>query len=253
MISEQTLHTAAVWLEIGFAAAAFVALLFVTAPYGRHTRGGWGPTIPNAVGWVVMESPAVLLFAAVYALGDHAAEGVPLVFGGMWMFHYLNRTFVFPVRVRTHGKRMPLVIAGMAFGFNLLNAYVVARWVSHFGEYQVSWLGDPRFVVGALVFVGGMAINHRADTVLIGLRGAGGSGYRLPRGGMFEYVSSPNYLGEIVEWFGFALATWSLAGLAFAVFTAANVGPRAFSNHRWYRERFPDYPPGRKALIPFVW
>ena len=42
------------------------------------------------------------------------------------------------------------------------------------------------------------------------------------------------------------------AGLAFAVFTAANLGPRARSNHSWYQENFPDYPEGRRALIPGV-
>ena len=31
-----------------------------------------------------------------------------------------------------------------------------------------------------------------------------------------------------------------LGGLAFCVFTAANLIPRARSNHRWYREKFPD-------------
>ena len=65
-------------------------------------------------------------------------------------------------------------------------------------------------------------------------------------------LTPPNYFGEIIEWAGFALATWSLPGLAFAIYTAANVGPRALSHHRWYREKFGDYPPKRKALIPFV-
>ena len=27
---------------------------------------------------------------------------------------------------------------------------------------------------------------------------------------MFEYVSGANFFGEIVEWTGFAIATWSL-------------------------------------------
>ena len=65
-------------------------------------------------------------------------------------------------------------------------------------------------------------------------------------------MSSPNYLGEIIEWTGWAIATWSLAGTAFAVYTAANLASRAFANHRWYRDRFPDYPSDRRALVPFL-
>jgi len=66
-------------------------------------------------------------------------------------------------------------------------------------------------------------------------------------------VASPNYFGEIVEWTGWALATWSLPGLAFALFTMANLVPRAHANRVWYIDTFPDYPRQRKRVIPFVY
>jgi 3-oxo-5-alpha-steroid 4-dehydrogenase 1 len=43
-----------------------------------------------------------------------------------------------------------------------------------------------------------------------------------------------------------------MAGLAFAVYTAANLVPRRWTITDWYRERFADYPPERRALIPFL-
>ncbi len=251
-MNEIDIHNWATWVEILLAGAVCVLLVFLAAPYGRHDRAGWGPTIPNSVGWVVMELPAVFLFLAIFLQGEHSLEAVPLVFLALWMFHYVHRTFVFPLRVRTAGKRMPLVIAVMAFTFNSLNVYVVARWLSHFGSYRLDWLHDPRFVLGAVLFFAGFAVNYKADVLLIGLRRPGETEYRVPSGWLYEYVTCPNYLGEIVEWFGFAIATWSLPGMAFALFTAANIGPRAFSNRRWYRKTFPDYPGERKALIPFV-
>jgi protein-S-isoprenylcysteine O-methyltransferase Ste14 len=70
---------------------------------------------------------------------------------------------------------------------------------------------------------------------------------------MYRWISCPNYFGEIVEWIGWAIATWSLAGLAFALWTAANLAPRARSHHQWYRESFADYPQERKALVPRLW
>jgi protein-S-isoprenylcysteine O-methyltransferase Ste14 len=85
---------------------------------------------------------------------------------------------------------------------------------------------------------------------LLRLKKANPDDYSIPRGGLFRWVSCPNYLGEIVEWLGWALLTWSPAGLAFAAWTMANLVPRARAHHRWYRERFSDYPTKRKALVP---
>jgi protein-S-isoprenylcysteine O-methyltransferase Ste14 len=251
-MSETEIHTWATWLEILLAVVTCLALLFITAPYGRHQRSGWGPTVPNRVGWILMEMPAVALFSWIFAQGEHRTEAVPLAFLGLWQIHYIHRTFIFPFRLRTKGKRMALSIAGLAIVFNSLNAYVIARWISQFGAYGNSWLLDPRFIAGVAVFMLGFGINLKADQILLNLRKPGETGYKVPRGWLYEYVTCPNYLGEILEWLGFALATWSLAGLAFALYTAANVGPRAFANHRWYRERFPDYPKHRKALLPFL-
>ena len=103
------------------------------------------------------------------------------------------------------------------------------------------------------MFVSGFIINRWADRKLRGLRKAGETAYQIPFGGLYQYISCPNYLGEIVEWCGWALATWSLAGLTFAIWTIANLAPRARSNHRWYREHFSAYPPERRALVPGVW
>ncbi|MEC7524744.1 MAG: DUF1295 domain-containing protein [Myxococcota bacterium] len=251
-MNEEAVHFTLACVEIAIAIPTVIALLWTTAPYGRHARDGWGPTIPARLGWIAMETPAVLLYVGIFALGDHRLETAPLAMLALWQLHYVHRTYVFPFRMRADGKRMPLSIPLMAIVFNCLNAYVNARWISHLGDYPDAWLGDPRFLIGGAVFLTGMAINVHADTVLMRLRKPGETGYKIPRGGLYRYISSPNYFGEILEWTGWAILTWSVAGLAFAVYTAANLAPRAFSNHRWYLEKFPDYPSGRKALIPFV-
>ena len=75
----------------------------------------------------------------------------------------------------------------------------------------------------------------------------------MPHGGLYERVSCPNYLAELIEWLGWAVATRSGAGLAFFVYTFANLAPRARAHHAWYRRQFPDYPPQRKALLPWLW
>jgi len=237
---------------LGFAVVTFAALMFIPAPYGRQERAGWGPTVPNRVGWILMECPAVLAFVFFYMQGSHRFELIPLLLLGMWQLHYVHRTFIFPFRLRTTGKRMPLLIALLALVFNTLNAWVNAVWIAELGSYGISWLSDPRFILGVVIFMVGWMINIHSDTVLIHLRKPGETGYKLPKGGLYRWVTSPNYLGELLEWTGWAIAAWSTAGFAFAIYTAANLVPRAIQNHAWYLERFDDYPPERKKLIPFL-
>lgn len=246
-------YTAGVWCVLGCAVLAGVALTFVTAPYGRHRRPGFGPEMDATAGWLVMESPAVLVFLAVYLTGENAWEPVPLILLCLWQAHYVQRTYVFPFLMRMKGKKSPLLTVTLAIAFNTVNASLNAIAVSHSPwSHDTAWLADPRFVVGVVLFGLGYAANRHSDWVLRTLRTPGETGYKVPRGGLFRWVSCPNYLGEIVEWCGWALAAWSLAGLAFAAFSIANLAPRAVSHHRWYLETFADYPRRRRALIPWV-
>ena len=252
-MTETQFHNILTWSILAIAVPTFLYLLRNTAPFGRHYPGaGWGPSFSNRTGWIIMELPTVVVFLYVYFCGKSAWEIVPLAFLAMWQIHYLHRTFIYPFRTRTKGKRMPVLVAMSGFFFNVINAYINARVVSEFGEYGVEWLGDPRFLIGLAIFLSGMVLNLHSDTVLLRLRESGESRYAIPEGGGFRFVSCPNYLGEVLEWAGWALATWSLAGLAFFAFTAANLIPRARSHHRWYRETFPDYPTDRKAVIPGI-
>jgi protein-S-isoprenylcysteine O-methyltransferase Ste14 len=251
-VSEAQGFSLAVLIWCGLGAAVLALLFFITAPYGRFARKGWGPTVPARTAWVLMESSSALVTAAAFALGNRHG-GVALVFFAMWQGHYLYRAWVFPFLLTKGAKPMPLSVVAMGASFNLVNATLNGLWLFRLSpEYSAAWLTDPRFVLGSLLFFGGMATHLRADKVLRSLRPPGQTGYRVPFGGLYRYVSCPNYFGEMVEWAGFALATWSLPGLSFALWTVANLLPRALSSHRWYQAEFADYPKERRAVIPFV-
>ena len=237
-------------VELLLAPLVFLALLRINAPYGRFTREGWGPTVAPRVGWVLMESPSAVLFAVVYLWGEHRGQLVPLIMLGLWELHYVNRAFITPLLTKSQ-RRMPVAVVVMAFGFNLLNLWINARWISSTGEYAPVWLRDPRFFIGTIVMLLGYLLNIRADAVMRRLR-RNADGYVVPNEGPYRWITSPNYAGEIVEWLGWAVLTWSPAGLAFAVFTAANLVPRALAGLRWYRQTFPDFPQERRALIPHL-
>ncbi|KAJ9694890.1 hypothetical protein PVL29_010389 [Vitis rotundifolia] len=235
----------------------FISLRFLQAPYGKHHRPGWGPTVPPSLAWFLMESPTVWLTLLIYPLGDRSSNPRSLILISIYLFHYIHRTLIYPLRLRnsTAAKRngFPVSVALMAFGFNLLNAYLQARWVSQYANYEDDGWFWWRFWVGLVIFLDGMLVNVRSDLALVGLKSQGG-GYKVPRGGWFESVSCANYFGEVVEWLGWAVMTWSWVGLGFLLYTCANLVPRARANHKWYLEKFgEDYPKGRKAVIPFLY
>jgi protein-S-isoprenylcysteine O-methyltransferase Ste14 len=232
----------------------FAALLFLPAPYGRYPTEGWGPTVSARLAWLLMELPSFAVIAVTFILAGGGAAFSAVVLLACWEMHYFYRTIVFPFLIRDRGKRFPVVLIGIAVVFNILNAYANGVSLARLAPLASGgWLMDLRFALGLGLFAGGFATHVWADAVLRRLRAPGETGYKIPRGGLFEQVASPNYLGEVAEWLGFALASWTLAGLAFAVFTAANLVPRAHAHHAWYRSRFPDYPPGRKRVIPFLY
>lgn len=250
---EQLLNAAfypVAWATLALAPLVFVILFYIKAPYGRHIRGGWGPVLENRLGWFIMESPAVLVFGAVVIFYAELNVTVLSLFL-VWQLHYCHRAVIYPWTLKK-GKKMPWLIALMAVVFNTSNGYLNG-WslASHADQYTESWLLSPQFLLGVVMFFCGMALNKISDRQLAALSDAN-AGYQVPHGFAYRWVSCPNYLGEIIQWLGWAVACWSLAGWIFAIWTIANLVPRAIAHHRWYRETFTDYPAERRALIPFL-
>lgn len=245
-------YTLFTWAWIALGIAVFIILNFITAPYGRHTKTTWGPLIDNKLGWFIMEFFLLVVLFYFILTGINEQSIVNIIITGLITIHYLDRSIIFPIRIQTKGKKMPLLIMIFALGFNLSNGFLFGYYLGNFKVYTLNWLTTPQFIIGTLIFITGAVINKYADTILINLRKPNETGYKIPYGGLFKYVSCPNLFGEIVQWFGFAVLTWSLPGLAFFVWTFANLVPRAISHHKWYLSHFENYPKERKAVIPFI-
>ena len=239
------------WIVL--AVIVFPIQLFVTAPYGRHQRSGWWPVIDNRFGWIVMEIVSPVIFAIFFLSGPSEKTTALWIIFCLWMTHYVHRSVIFPMRMQTSGKVIPVMIVVMAASFNAANGWANGWYLgSGFGSYPISWLTDPRFILGLAIFFVGAYINITSDNSLLGLRRDGETGYRIPQGRVFNLVSCPNHLGEIIQWTGFAILCWNLPALAFSIWTAANLIPRAIAHHKWYRNTFPNFPADRKALIPYL-
>lgn len=235
----------------------FIALQHVTAGYGMMYSKKWGPSVGNRAGWIMMEAPAFLAMLALWLLSARRWDPAPMVMCLLFLIHYFHRSFIFPLRMRGN-SRMPLAIVLMGMTFNVVNAYLIGAWlfyVSPAERYPASWLTSPLFLLGIVVFIAGMAINMHSDNVIRHLRKPGDTRHYIPRGGMFRFVTSANYLGEFVEWTGYAILTWSLGGLIFALWTFANLAPRARRIHeRYLREFGKEYSClGRRYILPFLY
>lgn len=232
------------WIIIGL--IIFPINLIYKAPYGRHTSKKWGISIDNKLGWIIMELPALLVCPAIYFYFKIDFD-ISIMFICLWIIHYFNRTIIFPFRIKTKGKKMPLAIVLSAFFFNIVNGLINGYFLSNINLHSVSIF----LIIGFLLFVLGLYINISSDNKLINLRKIK-KGYFVPKGGLFKYISCPNFFGEILEWFGFALMTFNIGSLSFFIWTCCNLIPRALAHHKWYKNKFNEYPKERKAILPFL-
>jgi hypothetical protein len=200
----------------------------------------------------MMELPVLIVLYLCILPARETLSMQVWVMVGLFTLHYLNRIFIFPFRLHTRGKTMPLMIAGSGILFNIVNGFMLGYFFAWFADYPASWFGDVRFIIGILLFFTGLFVNWKADNILIHLRKPGETHYVIPRGWLFERISCPNLFGELIEWLGYAILCWNIPALAFLIWTAANLIPRAISHHRWYEEKFANYPAERKAILPFV-
>lgn len=243
---------------IGMAAIAalvFVTLYFVEAGYGMLFDKKWGFPIPNKTAWVCMEAPVFIVMLLLWSGSERQLETVPLLIFLFFELHYFQRSFIFPLLIKGKSK-MPMGIMLMGITFNLLNGYMQGEWIFYLAPqdmYTQSWLYSPQFIIGALLFFTGMGINLHSDYIIRHLRKPGDTNHYLPKGGMFDYVTSANYFGEIVEWCGFAILTWSASGAVFAWWTFANLVPRANTIYHRYKAMFGSELGNRKRVIPFIY
>ncbi|KAK8800780.1 hypothetical protein WA158_000105 [Blastocystis sp. Blastoise] len=249
------------WILTGLAIPIFLILLFVPAWYGRYTNMSESKchinlgSLSPRLSWILQECPSffIPLFGLIYGIIENSIDIHGCIMIIMFMTHYVNRSFIYPFRIKsTH--RVPTEIFLMAVTFCLLNGYIQASYyITSCAPWSNTLFKDICFLLGFLLFIIGMTINIYSDNELISLRQSSEGEYLIPQKGLFQYISGANYFGECIEWFGYAIASWNLAGLSFAVFTIANIGPRALKHHQYYKDHFGNsYPTDRKALIPFI-
>ncbi|TRY60220.1 hypothetical protein DNTS_026368 [Danionella cerebrum] len=210
------------YLMMLMAAVTYVTLHFEHMPYGRYTSSSYGFPVNVKFAWFVQELPSCLMPLS-FVLWNPGAKIMHLpnqLLLLMFICHYLQRSLIYPFLIRG-GKSTPFISFALAFVFCIYNGFLQGRYLSNYADYPSDWVTQPCFLIGSSLWFLGLIINIHSDHILRNLRKPGETGYKIPRGGMFEFVSGANFFGEIVEWAGFALAAYSIHSAAFALFTLA--------------------------------
>lgn len=227
------------------------------APYGRFrskTSGRRSSFFLSAnVSWLVQECPSFIVPLSIVVFSSCSSRGIiNKLLLLCFMLHYFMRSFLYSLQLR-HGNPVEWYITAAAFVYCSYNGFIQSYTLLCLVEYPKNYCQGLNCILGVLLFCIGLIINVHSDGILTNLRKPGETGYKIPKGGLFEYVSSANYFGEIVEWCGFALATQTYPAVTFAISSALFLGLRARQNHRFYLTKFDNYPKFRKALIPYIW
>ncbi|XP_027232427.1 3-oxo-5-alpha-steroid 4-dehydrogenase 1 [Penaeus vannamei] len=234
--------------------AILTLLLPTPAPYGRYSSSKFGFGVPVRWAWLIQECPSffVPFILAVYGRKT-AFKGVVNQFClGLFVMHYFQRSFIFPLLMKSR-KPTPFLPFFFAFLTCLYNGILHGLYFVNFYHYKNEvWLYRPNFYIGVIIFLYGMKVNMGGDTALRNLRRGSETGYKVPTGGWFEKISCPNYFGEIVEMWGYAIASLAPPAIAHAFFTTVFLSRRALQHHEWYLKKFEDYPKERKAVIPYL-
>ena len=254
------------WVMIAIAVVVFVALYFVEAGYGMMISPKWGKAINNKIAWFLMEFPIFLAMLILWYFSPHRMEATSIVFLLIFETHYFQRSLIFPWLMKGKKSQMSLVVMFMGIAFNVLNAMMQGYWLfyeaynvnppAQFVQAGAKWFCSWPFILGLVIFIIGFIINLRSDYIIRHLRkDDNDTNHYLPKGGMFKYVTSANYFGELTEWLGFAILTWSVSGLVFFIWTFANLVPRANSIYKRYRQEFAEEMKDKslKRVIPFIY
>ncbi|KAH7664643.1 Polyprenol reductase protein [Dioscorea alata] len=109
---------------------------------------------------------------------------------------------------------------------------------------------------GAGIFIWGWCHQLRCHAILGLLREhRGADEYVIPHGDWFEYVSCAHYLAEIVIYASILLASGGLDLTIWLLFffVVSNLVFAAAETHRWYHQKFENYPVTRRAILPYVY
>jgi hypothetical protein len=236
-------------------AASCLLVLYVTfrcIPYGKtYTRGSsfFKVELPDRFCMITIHLPVLVVF--IYAHVYFPNGDLTSVASLLYIVHYIHRGLIYPWFRRSQSKPWPLETFLYFLVEKFLETTIVGRAlifdsVRHHVALQLFLCVG---VIGCAIVAG----VH--DYKLCGLRKSGDTGYQIPQGLLFKWISGPNYLFELLEWCFFIwFLPINIVLATFAALVLVNISGRAEWNHDAYVKRLfkNKYLDDRCPYIPFV-
>ncbi|TVU41494.1 hypothetical protein EJB05_15020 [Eragrostis curvula] len=222
---------------------------------GQQQRGsGGGALLSSRDGMLVAYAPALLAAAVSFAVPGVVDGARAELLSAVLAVHFLKRVLEV-LFVHRYSGNMPLATA-----VTISSSYLIGTVNMIYAQHLSCGLPDPAIDLlypGVAVFAVGIAGNFYHHYLLSRLRagadgGGGDKGYKIPRGGLFELVTCPHYLFEILGFFGFAMISQTMYSVAWASGTAMYLAGRSLATRRWYASKFDEFPERIKALVPYI-
>jgi len=263
MLSPDAFAKVKVW-ALGLSFFCLLAEVISPTAYGRFGNDASFAVSPR-LGWFLMELPCTVVFGYLfwyraYLLGLRKLSRSSLVLGCIFSLHYAYRGWYYPYNIRVYGNSSNFSLAPAIGGWlvTITHAMLNAEIISKYGKRLTkdSYLKSAQFILGLVLYYSGLVAIMYQDHLMRELRSTPGPRYRIPRGGLWDYITSAQYFSELWGWFGFmVLMDFEPSGMFVFFVSLFNLAPRAVTNHAWYEEHFgADYVQlNRAKLVPFVW
>ncbi|WAR23786.1 TECR-like protein [Mya arenaria] len=224
-----------------------------------------GPQVGWATVFLTEYAGPLVIYLMFYArpaliygeLAGSPRANVVNIAAGCWSFHYGKRLLETVFVHRFSHATMPIMNIFRNSAYYWGFAALVAYFVNH-PLYTTPSYGDLQVYGGLALFVLAELGNFSIHLHFSRMRPKGSKVRKIPYPcgnpftALFNFVSCPNYTYEALAWIGFSVMTQCLPAAMFTICGFYQMTVWAIGKHKNYKKEFPNYPRGRKSIIPFL-
>ncbi|XP_057443403.1 steroid 5-alpha-reductase DET2-like [Lotus japonicus] len=204
--------------------------------------------LSGRAGMLLLYTPAFLAGVASFFIFPHESLRSTLLQSAVTL-HFFKRV----LEVLFVHKYSASMILDSAIPITL--SYLTSAVFMIYAQHLTRELPEPPTNLmnpGIVLLLVGISGNFYHHFLLSKLRGKGEKEYKIPKGGLFEFVICPHYLFEIIVFYGVSFISQTLYSFSFAIGTTLYLLGRSYATRKWYLSKFEDFPDHVKTVIPFV-